>query len=236
MALLLDARDIAVMALRKIGRVSPNQPSAKAADLSIALDVLDVEVAQLAGTKRLWWLVPANATFYLDANEASFDLITQSGGAITSVQFIITFQILDTNNRVVSVPRRISRREYDQITDKTKTGLPEVVYIDRTSPRPVVYTWPVTPAASTYQAYVAVQNYSETMSDDNGNTAHGLPTPWQGWAISRTAYMLGGGYISTLPSDELTRHKNDAQDALQMLQAFFDVNKQYGRRTKAWSF
>lgn len=71
---LMSSRQIAEMALQKIGAYSVNDSGADSNEVERTLQWMEVGIAHLSGVQRLQWLVPTTVEFDLEDGIAKFDL------------------------------------------------------------------------------------------------------------------------------------------------------------------
>lgn len=74
MSRILLANELAENALRLVGSYSINDVGANPTEFDQAIRALDKNVAQLVGTMRTWWLVPASATFTIKPSTEKFSI------------------------------------------------------------------------------------------------------------------------------------------------------------------
>ena len=71
---LMSSREIAEMALQKIGAYTANDTGADTAEVERTLQWMEVSIAHISGVNRLQWLIPTTAEFDLEDDIAAFDL------------------------------------------------------------------------------------------------------------------------------------------------------------------
>lgn len=221
---LFSARKICELALRKVGAFTINDDSPDPAALAVALDFLEMEIANLAGGERLQWLVPATVEFALTADIESYVLETIAGSAFPSLglAFPIEAYIVDADDNATPVDI-VRRKDYEDITDKTASGTPDRIYIDRLANEDKnLFVYPV-PADSTLSLRLVAQTYPRTvlkpLSDQAGagEVTHGFDRTWQMWMILATAYQIGDGPVRQIKADKLDRIGKDRDKCLATL-------------------
>ena len=110
MAYLFNAREIAVLALRKVGSVAPQDTAAPDGILGVALDHLDLILSERSGTTRLWFLSPQELTFSYTADAESVNL-TSLLGANNALDMVRAAYDDDTDEEITL----LRRAEFDII-------------------------------------------------------------------------------------------------------------------------
>jgi len=308
MSRIIQASELAENALRHIGEYSINDTGAEPVAFDNALGALDRAVAELVGSMRVWWLVPASATFTINPSTENFSVnaiaqtlnydaettaftigetltgggsgatgtivnvvdagttgslelvaisgtfqddeaITDGAGgaavangtatraiAADDFNFFVSAQILNDAEEVLGTLRQVHRREYDAVIDKDFEQQPEMIYIDRTMPTPVIYIHPVVPAGDQLKMRLTWQEYATDLLDNEGAVTTGLPQAWQRWAQYQCAFDCSMGLVCHLPLAEREALKSVADEARQRLERFAEHNKVYPRRTRARAF
>jgi len=229
---LLTAKDLAVKALRKVGSFAPHDEGPDPDELAIALESLDMLVGQLAGSMRLWFLVPEEFTVPLTGGTGSYNLRDVLGSAWPQdgIQFVISAW-LQPPNGAQRRPLYLARREEYQAKELlTQAGDPCMIYVDRRDP-PTLKTWPVLGADLTdYSIKIVGQQFSPDLTLNQGAQAHGLPQAWQRWGTYACASDIGDGEVVKLSDGDLTRFDRKAE------KAFLDLRTYSGTERRATSF
>src|SRR5258708_3309765 len=138
MSKLRTATELASLALERVGAFPSADSGPDPAQLARALDRLDLNVGELAGTMRCLWLMRKLAVVPITPNLGDFDLITQAAGVIKSddVQFITDVKLRYSTTADDTPIRRVDQRGWDDVQAKTATGVnfsgpPSIVFIDR---------------------------------------------------------------------------------------------------------
>lgn len=230
--------EIATKALELIGAFPSSMVAPDPDELRRTVEWMDMRVAELAGTQRMYFLTPATTTSTLTADTASYTLSTLMGTSYPSsgILFPVAAYLRDSNGTDIPIDI-IVRSEYEEIEDKTLSGPPEKIYIDRLNASQQVYVWPV-PTDATYSLRLVFQVYPTTMTGGSpssaGNLAHGFAQEWQWYITNVLAATIGSGPVRRLPVNETDRFLRDAQVSLDRLTAYANTQKSSkGRRTKA---
>lgn len=209
MSFLFSARQVCEQVLRKIGSYSINDMGADGVELAVALDWLDLNMAQLAGTKELWFLVKGTASIPLTAAQATYDL---SDILATDSQFPMFAQV-ETGSNTGRIPLAIvTRQQFEEIPNPTDAGDPDRIHIDRTTV-PTMRVYPV-PSLTGRTIKLTYQTFAPDLADKvGGNVAHGLSAAWQRWAILQVSSDVGDGPIRRLQDSKLARWVAEAEAA-----------------------
>ena len=239
MSKLWKASGICERALRKIGAFSVNDTAADPEELAEALYWLDLAVAELAGTEQCQWLIPTTLSIALSANTASYDLSTALGTAnpTDGVLFPIEAWIRDSNGLDTPIDI-IRRRDFEDIEDKDKSGIPDRIYIDRLNEDQNIFIYPVVDETG-YSIRLLCQTYAANLGGTGltatGNIAHGFSAEWQKWMVLQNSADIGSGPVRRLPISETDRIRAEAGTSLAKLMAFSNREKvSQPRRTRAF--
>lgn len=216
MAKLFNANEIAEDSLRKVGAYSINDSAARPEELALALNWLDLNMAEFVGRRQAWWLVPETISLPLTSGQGRYDLTTILGGlADDGFAFPISAR-LNRLGRDLPV-EIIARHVWEAHEDKTTAGQPVEVYIDRQRD-PVIQLYPV-PAESGLTLELTFQTFAPSVSGGDKND-HMLRLTWQRWAIYRVAADISDGTVRMLPAGEQDRFEGKAKEAETALIAF----------------
>jgi hypothetical protein len=246
---LFSAREVAELVLRKIGAFTPNDDGADSNDLDIVLSFMELEVAELAGTERCQWLVPATISLTLEVDTDEYNDLPDALGASlpsTKIAYVIAAYLVDANGAETEIDV-IRRRAYESIVAKDTEGDPDRVYIDRLNDDPRLFVYPV-PGASADDSTstgltlkLLVQTYAPTMigaesQQTAGDLRHGLDRSWQKWLVNQTAAAVGDGPVRQLDGSKLKRLEVAANGSKASLLAYQNREKhsQHLRRTRRW--
>ncbi len=235
MSSLLSASEICETALRKIGSFSINDSAADPEEMKEAAKWLDLVVGEMTETERCTWLIQDTVTVPLEADKATYNLANAMGVNYPSdgVMFIThTFITNGTSDQDVEMARRAS---YEELTVKTSTGPPKLIYIDRLSDKneQSFTVYPV-PVDATHSLKFVFQKHAPDLRNDFGKKAHGFHRGWQKWLVLATAAEIGDGPVRRVPSSENDRTRRDAQMSFGKLQANQNRENIAPRRVRAW--
>jgi hypothetical protein len=238
MTKLRSASELASLALERVGVFPAADSGPDPAQLSRALDRLDLNVGELAGTMRCLWLMRRLAVVPITPNVGDFDLLTQAGGAITQddVQFVTDVKLRYSTTADDTPIRRVDQRGWDDVQAKTATGVnfsgpPSVVFIDRIPRLPHVYISPV-PATTGFSLVLALQGYAPDLTLKDGNVQLGMEAAWHRWAEYQTAADIGSGPVVQLAANRIADYRGIAEKAKNKLVAFNAKSGKYPVRTK----
>jgi hypothetical protein len=217
MSLLLSASDVAVQALRDIGEMSIYDTEPDPVALSVALQRLDLLVAELCGTENVWWLRPLQVDVPLTSGVRDVSLETQSPRMEFYSHATLVLSTDPTPQREIPL-RLISWQDYARIEQKDAAGQPECVYIQRRDDSPTASLYRV-PATNGLVLRLTGQVYADILTSDHGRKDHGLPAAWQMWMIKQLAADIGAGPVRTIPLSDRQDKQGRAQAALVKLMA-----------------
>lgn len=211
MSLLLSPKQIAEKALRKIGHTAWFETGGKGQALAVAVEYLDLVVAELAGTEQVEAFVPRRMDVNLIAGQAEYDL---AGLLDPDPMWITRAHIVDeagSENEILL----LTRFAWDAIHDRsTRTGTPCELYVRR-GPSPLAYPYPIPEADTTLR--LTAQTVAPDISSDSAT--HGLEAAWQLLLIDRLAAEIGDGPVEKLTEVTLRRYRADADRRLAALVA-----------------
>lgn len=234
MATLFSAREIATLALRKAGIVSPQDTAASEDKLLIALKFLDTILSEKSGSGRLWFLVPQSLTFSYTADAASVDITSLLGS--TRIDMFRAAYNDDTDDEITLL------READFQTIKNGGALPFTsgrnLYI--ASDGDGTYTAYMLPAPT---AALTVRITGQTLTpavagatQSSSELAHGFEMSWQRWMIHALAHDVGDGPLARLPEERLNRFMGIANESWAKLNGYRSGGQRKAVRfTRAWT-
>lgn len=213
MSLTLSPSAIAVLALRRVRRVAPFETGGEGPHLSIALQHLDLVMAELAGTERLWWLTRIDQELAVEAGQQEYDL---SGIQSPDPQDIIRAVWVDTTQR--REPICLYRQEqWDEIDDRLyrQAATPEGAYVERTPASKLwLYPIPTEDGALHMTQQVIASDITNASADPSE-----LPAAWQRYFVLALAAEIGSGPIERLSEQEINRLIQQAANAKNILLA-----------------
>jgi len=229
MSFRFTAKQIAEEALKKIGAFSLHDSGADPVELDRALTWLDLIVAEQAGKRTCHWLIPDTVSLSLTGGTADYDMNAVLGVGLpdNGIQFPVSATISDDNGNETPLTL-VHRDQYEEIPDKTSTGTPEWIYIDRLY-EPTLKTYPVLGSGVTgYTINLVVQRFSETFHNTKGNQATELRPAWQLWAIYKLAATIGDGTVRRVPDREIKMFHDVAKTSEVDLLAFEETEHASG--------
>lgn len=237
MSAALKVAKIAELALGKIGAFTVNMLAPYPDDMVRTVQWLDIIVAELAGDTRIFWLTPATTTSALTANVASYTLsaLLATDYPADGIIFPIEAYIRDSSGNDSRIDI-VSREKYESHEDKTTSGVPDEIYLDRLTSNQKVYFYPV-PVDGTYSLRLVFQTFAPNLTSGSpeygGNLAHGFSSEWNRWLIVSTAAAIGSGPVRRLPLGEIADMRQEAAVSLNTLISYANLQKtNTPRRTK----
>lgn len=235
MAKTLWASEICERALRKIGAFAINDSAANPEEVNEAAAWLDLIVDHRMQTEVITWLIEDTFTGSLIIDQISTNLETFMGTTFPDdgVLFIKEAYITDgTNDETIDIVRR---KEYEDLSNKTASGRPELIYIDRlTGTNPFTFKTYPTLGVGTLSLKLVYQKGAPNLADDPGIKRHGMPTGWQFWMVEELAASIGKGPVRRVPVTEQDRNDASADRAFARLQASQNREVSGPRRVKAY--
>lgn len=222
MTRLLTAKEICERSLRRIRAFPITETAAQPEDLAEALFYLDMMVGYVAGTNRLFFLVPATLSMALTGGEQTYDIVDTlaANAPDDGVQFPIEAILVDpSGNR--SPLNIVSRQAFEEHSDLTQAvGEPVEVHIDRLQ-GPTLRTYPTLDSTATgYSIDLVVQTFAPDLTKSNGQQVTSLRAAWNLWAVIQLAIYIGGGPVRTLPEAQIKRDQDQADKLLNELQQY----------------
>lgn len=216
MSALLSVTEVAAHALREIGELSVYDSGPDPVALQVAVERLDLLIAELVGTEGIWWLRPFQLSLPLIQGQ-QFVALAALG---TQFQFFTHASLIATTDSppVSERPvKLISQQMYDAIPEKGFGGDPDMACIQRQdSPQAALY--PV-PARDGLVLRLSGQAYAADLTVDHGAVDHGFPAAWQRWMVTRLAVDIGGGAVRTIPPADRQEKREEAARTLALLLA-----------------
>lgn len=229
MSLILTAAGICEQALRQIGHTPITETAPDGEALRVALQRLDLLLAEAAAVTRIFWLMPATLTLTLEPGVSVYPLASKLGSQLPpdDIQFPVAAYLLRPNDR--REPITIAQLDtWQHRTQDAREGVPEILYINRL-PSATLYTYPTLPAAETetYRIALDVQTYAPNVSPGgvSGNRPLGtgetkVRQGWQRWLVYRLSMEIGSGPVAMLPEQRIARFERQAAIAWDQLTAF----------------
>ncbi|MER8967715.1 hypothetical protein NKI25_18670 [Mesorhizobium sp. M0808] len=228
MSRVLKAKEICERALRMIGKFPTTESAPDGEDLREALFWLDMVMAEVAGTTRLFFLIPASIRLTLVAGQQPYLLSDEiTAFPDNGFQFPVAAWLEDANGNRTPL-EIVARDTWLEKSLLSTPGTPCEVYIDRL-PDPTLYTYPTIDATDTdvwtvvldFQSYapnVAPAGVSGTRPQDSVETL--FRQAWQRWLTYKLCVDIGGGAVVKLPENSLARFEREELKARGALEAF----------------
>lgn len=236
MSLTLTAAQICERILQQIGAYSTADRAADPVEMDRVLGLLDLIVAEVAGTEACYWLRPSTIPAALTADTASYNFASLLGSnkPTDGILWVVNAYLTDGNGNDEPLTI-ITRDEYEELTRKASGGAPECIFIDRLAreANQKLYVYPV-PAVSTYSLKLVVQTHAPNLTASKGAVSHDFWPSWQRYLIQRGAYDAGGGPVRRMPIQEREQIKRDYMTAFNALQAKANREHARPRRVQAW--
>lgn len=217
MSSLLNAKAICERALRLIGAYSLVDSQADAEEMAEALHWLDLILAELSGTHRIYWLVPATVAVPLVAGQGTYDVLNACTPTLPNgMEFPIEAWREDSSGNRTPV-QMVSHRDFNAI--EPTAGLPTAIHIDRlTGPTMRLNRVPGAELEPNTQFIkLVVQTYAGTFSGTNGVKETGLRAAWQKWAIYELSSNIGAGPVRRVSATEIADFRKVAAASLTAL-------------------
>lgn len=230
MSQVLTAARICEEALGAIGEFPVTSSAPDGEYLRRAMTWLDLNMAQLAGTTELFFIVPATISFTLTNGTSSYNLYSALGAELPldRVQFPLRAWLEDAagNRSPLDI---VGSDVFEAVPLATETGTPTMIHIDRlpTEPRLRIYPTPAASDPATWTVYLDVQTYAPnvapsgvTGTQPSSSVLTGFRQAWQRWLIFQLAADLASGPIIKLPKASLDEFRGQAKDAKEALLVF----------------
>lgn len=225
----LFGREICERALRLVGQFPITESAPDGEHLREALFWLDLILAEIAGTHRVFFLVPTTKSLFLVAGEQSYNLSSTLGDEYPTdgIQFPVDAWIEDSGANRAPI-QLVTRQAFESHPKSDESGVPVEAYIDRLA-SPTLHTFPTLPstATETYTIKLVVQTFAPNVAPSGvsgtrpqGTALHGFRQAWQRYLIYRLARDLGSGAIIKLPDASLKRYQEEGERAERPLLAF----------------
>lgn len=217
MAKLFTAREIAVLALRKCGVVAPQDTSAPEAKVLTALQYLDMLLAEVVGTTRVWNFVPNDLVFTYPANESSADITALLGG--TAQIDIFREAYVDSTDAPI---RLLLRDEWD-LFQHGSSPFPEARMLFITPDGDGSHTAYLRSVPTTdLDIRLTGMRFSPTVtnaSQGNQSVAHSFDAAWQRWMVNKLSADIGDGPCARVDQFRLKEWRDQAAESFDVLNA-----------------
>ena len=234
MARVLELDEICDRALRMIGATAIRSSGSRPEELTEARYWLDMLVAHVCATRRIWWLIPADVTFPLVAGQADYDLGTVlRPNAPDGVQFVVSAVLVDLNqHRDVRELGLLRRSEWEEIGQRDgNLGVPEVALVDHTVDDPVMHLHPTPRNTPPYGVRLTFQSYSSDLTKNVGRDyTYRIRRSWNMYLVTALAAKLANGPVRKAPADEVADLDRKAANLLWEISAYDDEQTGGDRR------
>lgn len=192
MSAVLTSGRIAEHALRQIGAYSTNDMGADPAQFEVALERLDILVAEMASTEAMPWLIQTSARQALVPGTRDY--------ALTGLEHVSAAWVdRDGELDEIELVRLGPFENLEGSASDPRAAFVLRVASTNTAPSLTLRLWP-TPAAAQVGAYLVVtgQSYAPDLVVNHGRDAHGLPSGWGRYLIYLLAADIGSGPVHML--------------------------------------
>lgn len=233
MSRVMTAKDIGCRALRAIGAWPTTESAPDGENLREAMIWLDMIMAEIAGTERLFSRVtPSMLTFALVNGTSSYDFNATLGAALPAdgIEFLVDAWLEDASGNRYSI-EIVNREKFENVAKPADTGRPIWIYLDlagqptapllRIFPTPDATdptVWSLKLVGQTYAPNVAPSGVTGTIPQST--VLHQFGQAWQRFLTAQLAHDLGAGPIFKLPEASLTRFSAMAVGSKTRLLAF----------------
>lgn len=224
MSRIMNAREIGIETLRKIGAYVVADSGPDGTELDVAVSSLDIVLAHYLSTNRFWFLVPTPLSLELTAAQADYDLASELGSdwPTDGLIFPISVWLEDEAGNPQKVDL-VRRDQWDEL-DHGETGTPKKAYFDRSTTSTVTLkTWPtLSDTAQTWTLKITAQKFAPRISGllVSPEVATGLPAAWNMWAIYQNCAYCADGTIRRLSQADIEGFEKKAMALLADLEGF----------------
>lgn len=194
-----DSSEIVTLAARVCQVIGPNVTGLDQQRLAIGLQFLDMVVAEVVGTDSLFWEATGPREITLVADQPSYNIATLLSS--DAPQFVHRAFVRDSSG-YDSPLTFLSREQYDDLSDKDASGVPDRIYIEHG--KSLAYPYPVV-AASGYSVFLDSYGFSRDLTKSTGSIPHDLPNSWQMNLVYRLAAVIGDGPLIKAPQGDRER-------------------------------
>lgn len=231
MSRILTAAAICGEALGAIGAFPVTETAPDPTHLRRAMTWLDLILAQVTGTERLFSRVASTVSFTITNGTSSYDLYNALGSELPAdkFQFIVEAFLEDSNGNRVPL-EIVTRDKFEDVPKPAETGPPCWIWIDNddaTAPTLHIFPTPASTDTTVWSVKLVGQRYSPNVSPGgvlgslpSASVLHDMGQAWQRWMICQLAHDLGSGPIHKLPEQSLNRFMGMATLAMTRLLAF----------------
>lgn len=229
MSAILSARQICHRSLRDIGEFPVTESAPDGEQLREAMHRLDLIMAQIAGNRRLFHLIPDTLSVSITNGTSSYDLQSTLGAdyPVDGIQFPVGAWLEDGDGNRFDLPL-VTRLEFETVDKTGETGRPTMAHIDRLAePTLRIYPTPDADDTTEWTVKLDVQTYAPNVAPSGVTGTHpsssvltGFRQAWQRWLVLKLSIDLGSGAIVKLPQASLNNWKEEAEMAKDDLLAY----------------
>lgn len=230
MSRVLSAAEVCALALGAIGQLPVTETAASGEDLRRAMSWLDLRLADLVGTERVFSRLPSGTLSFAIVNGTqSYNLEATLGVDLPTdrIQYIVDCYIEDADGNRSRI-EVVTKEMFENVTDLAEIGKPTRIHIDQ-NPTPTLRIFPTPPTTDTtvYRLHLVVQRYAPnvapsgvTGTNPDASVLHDMGQAWQLWMVCQLAHDLGAGPITKIGEASLNRFAKMAGDSKERLLAF----------------
>lgn len=229
MSRVLPAKDICERALRAIGSFPVTEGAADGEQLREAMTWLDLLLAQVVGTTRMFSRVDATLDMAITNGTSSYDLYATLGADLPTdrIQYVVDAWLEDGDGNRSPI-EIVNRFKFEDVCQPDETGIPAWIYFDgQQNPTLQIKPKPASTDTTEWTLKLVVQRYAPnvapggvTGTQPSASVLHGMGQAWQRHLVFQLAHDLGSGPITKIGESSLTRFKNLADEAKGALLAF----------------
>ena len=213
----ISSIDIATKMLREVGSFSPYDVEPDPSDLAIALEYLDMMLAEKVGTEQLWFFIPETTSSALMIDQGDYYLndLTEE----IELQFVRGIKIVDdtANEHCVELIRKNTYEDIRYDSAFNRTGIPKFAYVERKD-NPKVHFLPA--PNKEYDAKIWGQTYSNVIASTCTKVNYiGFPDAWELALVIEGASHIGRGPVVDVGTSKLREFERIAIDKWERLMA-----------------
>lgn len=234
---MFSVADVVTQSLRYVSVVSPYDIDAPAAEFDIALQNMNMILAEQGAANTKWYNVPTDQEVLLKPAQALYDLEFELSTK-TKLMMVIDAHLKDNTTKALSPLKLLRRSEFSNSYEEGKTGHPDAIYIDKLTEK-TMWVMPMLPTGSTQSLSVVLTGigYPVDVAEADGKADLGYPDAYARYFALLNAVDIGQGPVVTLSPSRIDRLAAMADRAKISLEAFTNrENVKRPRYTKPRSF
>lgn len=195
---MFQVADAVQASLRYAGVVTPYDVDADSPQFDIALEHMNMLLAEKLGTSTNWWWVPAEQEIPVDAGVSSYTLDNELSSAEPLLMAFDAF-LLNVDSGEREPIKMLRRSEFVEKFNATNYGTPNAIYIDR-QPSPTMYVLPTIPVGSTanYKILLTGLKMPDDVRPEGGSAQLPFPDAWMNYLALSNAVHIGSGPVVAL--------------------------------------